>query len=141
MKLHVFFLNHFFHFGAPYKCPVCNQSFRKKVLKRTGLFLHLQTDRSFEFFNALFRVFLKEYNIQHFSTHNFVIKASIVERFIQTLKTKLGRYLTFKNTRKYTDVLPDFVRSYNNTHHTSIGCTPNLVNDRNLENVWLNTKI
>ena len=109
----------------------------EKNPKRSGSFLYLQTDRGSEFFSASFRALLKKYNIQHFSTRNFDIKVSIVERFIRTLKTILWRYFSLKNTRKYTDVLEDLVCSYNNTHHTSIGCTPNSVNDRNQEDVWL----
>jgi len=38
------------------------------------------------------------------------------------------RYFTYKNTRRYIDVLDDLLHSYNNTHHRSIGMTPVGVN-------------
>ena len=34
------------------------------------------------------------------------------------------RYFTAKRTKRYVDVLPDLVHSYNNTHHRSIGMAP-----------------
>jgi len=34
------------------------------------------------------------------------------------------RYFTAKCTRRYIDVLPDLVHSYDNTHHRSIGMAP-----------------
>ena len=34
------------------------------------------------------------------------------------------RYFTHENTRRYVDVLPDLIQSYNNTHHRSIGMAP-----------------
>ena len=39
------------------------------------------------------------------------------------------RYFTFKNTRKWIDVLPSIIKSYNNTPHTSLpkGLTPHQV--------------
>jgi len=52
------------------------------------------------------------------------IKAIIVERFNRTLKEKMYRYFTAKNTRRYVDVLPDFIYAYNHSRHRSIGMAP-----------------
>ena len=38
------------------------------------------------------------------------------------------RYFTHENTRRYVDVLPDLIHSYNNTQHRSIGMAPVEVN-------------
>jgi len=38
------------------------------------------------------------------------------------------RYFTYKNTRRYVDMLDDMLHSYNNTYHRSIGMTPAEVN-------------
>ena len=43
------------------------------------------------------------------------------------------RYFTAKNTRRYVDVLPDLLHSYNNTYHRSIGMSPAEVNRGNEE--------
>jgi hypothetical protein len=52
------------------------------------------------------------------------IKASIAERVIRTIKTKLFRYFTHARTWKYTDVLGDLVTAYNSSKHRSIGMSP-----------------
>jgi len=38
------------------------------------------------------------------------------------------RYFTYKNTKRYVDVLDDMPHSYNNTYHRSIGMTQAEVN-------------
>ena len=65
----------------------------------------LQTDPGKEFYNKTFQAWLTAQDIHHFSTHGDA-KASIAERFIRTLKSKLYRYFTAANTLKYTDALP-----------------------------------
>jgi len=67
---------------------------------------------------------LKRHNIHFYTSENEDIKAAVVERFNRTLKTKLYRYFTFKNTRRYIDILQDLVDSYNATRHRSINMSP-----------------
>ena len=89
-----------------------------------------------EFLNRTLQKLLKEYGVHHFATHNEETKASIVERFNISLKTRMWRYFTKKQSVRYVDVLQDFVRSYNNTFHRSIGMAPSEVNATNQEEVW-----
>ena len=96
----------------------------------------LQTDKGSEFLNRPLQRLLKEYGVHHFTTHNEDTKASIVDRFNRTLKTRMWRYFTKKQTLRYVDVLQDFVRSYNDTYHRSIGMAPSAVNGANQETVW-----
>ena len=93
----------------------------------------LQTDKGSEFLNRALQKLLKEYGVHHFATHNEETKASIVERFNRTLKTRMWRYFTKKQSVRYIDVLQDFVRSYNNTFHRAIGMAPSEVNATNQE--------
>jgi hypothetical protein len=86
--------------------------------------LKLQTDLGSEFINDLVQNYMKEVGVQQFFTWNPDIKASIVERFNRTIKQKLYKYMTYKDTKRYIDVLPDMVHSYNNTYHRSIKMTP-----------------
>ena len=83
----------------------------------------LQTDKGTEFLNRNFQSFLKEKNI-HFFTTNSKLKASVVERFNRTLKTRMWKYFTAKNNRVYIDILQDIVHGYNNSYHRSIGRAP-----------------
>ena len=78
---------------------------------------------------------MKEEDIQLYNTYNET-KASIVERVIRTLKTRMRRYFTAKKTRRYIDVLPDLVDSYNNSKHRSIQKKPINVTHNNEEEVW-----
>ena len=96
----------------------------------------LQTDKGSEFLNRPLQQLLKEYGVHHFTTHNEETKASVVERFNRSLKTRMWRYFTKKQTIRYVDALQDFVRSYNDSYHRSIGMAPSAVNGANQETVW-----
>ena len=97
--------------------------------------LKLQTDDGKEFYNKTMTTFFKRYNILHFSTKGDT-KASVVERFNRTLKERLYRYFTAKNTFDYKEALPDVVRGYNATPHSSIGVAPDRVTLTNSAKVW-----
>ena len=60
-------------------------------------------------------------------TRNPDVKAAIVERFNRTLKEKMWRYFTYKNSKHYIDVLQDLVRGYNNGYHSTIKMAPSSV--------------
>ena len=49
----------------------------------------LQTDKGTEYLNRSLHKLLKEHGVHHFATHNEETKASIVERFNRTLKTRM----------------------------------------------------
>ena len=95
----------------------------------------LQTDHWKEFVNEHFQKFLRDKNI-HFFTTNSGLKASVVERYNGTLKNKMYRYFTAKNTLRYIDVLPKLVSSYNKTYHRSIKMAPIQVTKKNEAKVW-----
>ncbi|GFY78742.1 putative uncharacterized transposon-derived protein F54H12.3 [Trichonephila inaurata madagascariensis] len=99
--------------------------------------LKLQTDAGKEFTNKLFQNYLKKKKIGFFMTSNNT-KASIVERLNRTLKTKMWKFFTEKNTKRYIDVVDKLVYSYNNTWHRSIQMTPASVTETNQSQVWEN---
>ena len=98
--------------------------------------IRLQCDQGKEFTNATFQQFLKKQGISFFTTYNEEIKASVVERFNRTLKSKMWKYFTRNDTQTYVDVLDDLVRSYNHSYHRSIKMQPVQVNQENQEDVW-----
>ena len=98
----------------------------------------LQTDRGKEFLNALFQKFLKSKNIDFFTTYNDETKASVVERFNQTLKSKMWRYFTKNHTLRYVNVLTNLVEGYNKSFHRSIKTAPDQVGIHNEEQIWQN---
>ena len=96
----------------------------------------LQTDKGTEFLSRNFQSLLKENSI-HFLTTNSELKASVVERFNRTLKTRMWKYFTAKNTRAYIDILQDIdiVYGYINSYHQSIGQAPASVSLLNVAQV------
>jgi hypothetical protein len=97
----------------------------------------IQSDKGLEFLNNMVQKFFKE-NKVHFYTTNSELKASVVERFNRTIKEKMWRYFSFKNNRKYIDILPELVDSYNNTYHRTIKSKPLEVTIKNEDQIWKN---
>jgi len=84
----------------------------------------VQSDKGTEFVNSTFQSMLSRRGIKFYTSENEDIKAAVVERFNRTLKEKMYRYFTAKNTRRYVDVLPDLICAYNRSRHRSIGMAP-----------------
>ena len=95
----------------------------------------LQTDSGTEFKNMIFQKFLKQEGVRFFTTFNNT-KASVVERFNRTLKTKMWKYFTHNHTYNYIDVLDQLLHSYNHTYHSSIKRAPADVTSENQRDVW-----
>ena len=95
----------------------------------------LQTDKGKEFYNATVQRWLRKEGIRHFSTLGDA-KASIVERFNRTLKSRLYQYFTAVNTTRYVDILPLLVQRYNEDVHRSIRMAPRDVNKSNEAEMW-----
>jgi hypothetical protein len=109
----------------------------KKIFKERKC-TKLQTDRGKEFMNKVVQDFLSERDVKFFTANNPDIKAAIVERFNRTLKGKMWRFFTHKNTTRYVDVLPQLLKSYNNTVHSSIKMAPSEVSVLNQIEVYKN---
>ena len=71
-------------------------------------------DKGKEFYNKDVKELVELY-----STENEE-KSSVVERWIRTMKERMWKYFTDNSTNRYVDVLPDLVKGYNNTRHSSI---------------------
>ena len=95
----------------------------------------LQGDKGSEFSNSIFQNMLKRHSIHFYTSENEDIKAAVVERFNRTLKERIYRYFTYKNTNRYVDVLPQIVKSYNASWHRSIGMAPDQVTAKNQKRV------
>lgn len=93
----------------------------------------LRTDQGKEFDNHTLNKYLKDLGIKYFTTLG---KANYAERLIKTIKSKIFKYLTHNNTRRYIDQLQDFVTSYNNSVHRSIGMVPSNVTKKVAKTLW-----
>ena len=80
-------------------------------------------DQGSEFYNKVFKNWLKDKEIEMYSTYNEG-KSVVAERFIRTLKNKLYKHMTSVGKKVYYDVLDNIVKKYNNTKNKSIGMKP-----------------
>jgi hypothetical protein len=90
----------------------------------------MRSDKGKEFTARVVQKYLKDQGVGHFVTQNQV-KANYAERVIKTIKGKIYKYFTKKQTYRYIDHLQDFAYSYNHTYHRSIKMKPVDVNKQN----------
>ena len=76
-----------------------------------------------EFYNNVFKKWLKDNDIEMYSTHNEG-KSIVAERFIRTLKNKNYKHMTAISKNLYFDVLDNIFDKYNNTYHRTIKMKP-----------------
>lgn len=93
--------------------------------------VYLQSDKGKEFIGRPLQKLLEESDIRFRVARNPDVKAAIVERFNRTLKERMWRYFTHKNTRRYIDDLQNIVNAYNHTRHSSTRMQPYVVTREN----------
>lgn len=90
------------------------------------------TDSGVEFVARAMQAYFKSKDIIKHETYSHpTCHAGMVERGIRTLKNKLYRYFTEKQTHRWVDILPKIVNSINNSVCRSTGYTPNSFNFEN----------
>ena len=95
----------------------------RKIISKGRKPNKIWVDQGGEFYNKLFKRFLKINIIEMYSTCN-ERKSVVAERFIRTLKSKIFKHMTAVSKNVYFDVLDDTVNKYNNTVHRSIKMKP-----------------
>jgi transposase InsO family protein len=115
--------------------PATTEAF-KRILERAHPRKpkRLQTDKGTEFLNQTFQNFLKQNDIDFFTTFSDH-KAAIAERFIKTLKELIYKFLDEHNTNVYWDKIQLIVQSYNDTYHSTIKTVPSSVTKENVGGV------
>ena len=84
---------------------------KPKLMTRRPVWV--RTDKGKEFLNKDFQDMLRDEG-NHFQVcKNPDVKCAFVERAQRKIRDRLYKYLTYKNTFRYIDVLPKFVRVYN----------------------------
>ena len=105
---------------------------------------HLCTDSGKEFYNRSFSDLMKRHRVNHYSTYS-VMKASIAERAIRTIKDYMYKMFSLEGSYKYLSKLPDIAEAYNSRKHRTIGMAPKDVNKSNekeiLEAVYTYVKL
>jgi len=79
---------------------------------------------------------LRREGIQFQICKNTDVKCSVAERAHRTIRYKLYKYFTYKNTYSFIDVLQPFVRGYIATIHSTTGMASERVTDSNILTIW-----
>ena len=109
--------------------PAVTSAFRYLLHDDSLRPLWVRTDKGKEFLNKHFQDILRDESIQFQVFRNPEVKCAVVERFQRTIRARLFKYFTFSNTYRYIDVLPNFVKAYNETVHTTTGMAPSQLTD------------
>ena len=109
-----------------------------KTLKRRPVWV--RTDKEKEFLNTTFQNLLKHEGIQFQVCKNPDIKCPVIERTHRTIRDKLYKFFTYKNTYRYIDVLQEFVAGYNASVHSSTDMAPACVTDSDVLAIWKRMK-
>ena len=96
----------------------------------------VRTDRGKKFLNRSFQDMLKKESIQFQVCRDPNGKCAVVERSHRTIRDKLYKYMTYKNTYRYIDVLPKFVRGYTDTVRSATGMATSKVTDSDILAIW-----
>ena len=112
----------------------------ERVLKKSEKCVPVlvQSDEGKEFVAQRFQRVLKENGIDYTPGRSPDVKASVAQRFMHTIKQRLWRYFTHRNTHCYVDVLPNLVESYNNSRHSATKMAPSAVTLENAAKVRKN---
>ena len=113
----------------------------KALLDMTGLqSVFLYSDAGKEFTGAPFQEALRKLGMSHRICTSSEFHCPFVERVIQSLKERLFQAMTHKRTRRWVDLLPGVVDTYNASIHSTTKLAPNEAHDdaKTLE-VYTNT--
>lgn len=109
-----------------------NQIFSQMPMMPHNLF----TDRGTEFEANEMKSYYKKLGIIKYCSQSKGIKASMAERMIRTLKSRLYRYFTENETTNWVDVIDKIADAVNNTVCRTTGLKPIEVNFENAQSVW-----
>jgi len=79
---------------------------------------------------------LRDEVIQFQVCRNPDLKCAVVERVYRTIRDRFCKYFTHKNTYKDIDILPKFVKAYNDTVHSMSSMAPSRVTDSDVLAIW-----
>jgi len=96
----------------------------------------VRTDKGKEFLNKDFQDMLRDEDIEFQECRNPDVKCAVVKRAQLTIRDRLYKYITYKNTFRYIDVLPKFVRDYNDTVQSTTGMAPSRVTESDVHAIW-----
>lgn len=123
--------------------PVKNKSSKDMVHAFKELFAQMPmkphrlfTDKGKEFENRAVKELFEEEQIEKYKPNSSMVKASLAERCIRNLRSRLHRYFSEHTTNKWVDVLPKIVEGINNSRSRAHGMIPAQIGHHNAQQVW-----
>ena len=107
------------------------------IIKNTNHPKYIVADYGREFWNSQVQKLLSETGTILRRTYS-EFKACVVERFNQTLLSRISKHFTTNNTKRYINILQDLVYSYNHSIHRGINLKPAEVDKTKEFQAWLN---
>ena len=111
-------------------------SFEKLFSQMPYLPQQIFSDRGMEFESKEMLGYYKDKGIEKFKARASEIKAGVAERMIKTIKQRLYRYFSEKNTTNWIDVLPKITDAINNSVCRITGKRPIDINPENASSIW-----
>lgn len=105
------------------------KSFLVKMGKTGSYVKDIMTDMGSEFYNKTVEELFKTFNVNHYSSLNYDIKAGVAERKIRQIRSKIMRYITSSEQLNYVDKLDDIVQSINDTKNRTTGLAPSEITE------------
>ena len=101
------------------------KAFVEEARKNGQDIVRLESDNGSEFVNRAFQAYLKKEGIAHTTANpGDHRKQGIIERFNQSLRGWIERWLTEKQVNNWIDVMPEILEYYNTRKHKTTGVAP-----------------
>ena len=99
--------------------------------------INFVTDAGKEFFNSNVNKVFESFGVVHYKPPTKTNwKASMAERAIRTIKSRLAKIFYKRKSNKWIDVIDKVIKNYNNSPHRAHGFKPVDVTDENREAVY-----
>lgn len=124
-----------FGFAIPLKTKTAkdvSSALREQLFSQGNVPRNLHTDDGGEFFSKITKKLFKEYHINHYSTYS-TKKAAICEAFNKTIKRILYKKFSMQGHYKWLQILPEIIKQYNNTIHSTIKMRPKDVKPKHVQ--------
>ena len=99
--------------------PSVASAFRSIFHDRRHCPIWVRTDNGKELLNKHFQDMLRDEGMRFQVCRNPDLKCAVVEHVHHTIRDRLFKYFTYRNTYRYIDVMPKIVRIYNDTVHST----------------------
>ena len=116
--------------------PAVTSAFRSLLHDDSPRHLWVRIDKGKEFLNKYLQDILREEGNQFQVCRNPDVKCAVAERVHRTISDRLLKFFTFWNSYRYIDVLPKFVKAYNDTVRKTTGRAPSRATDADVHTIW-----